>query len=242
MGLFDKVMDDWLGDPLGTYHAEAEAKGAATAGIARQEEALDTLRSDLAPFVEAGIGGLEGLDPYSQVGTEALAQQRAYLGLEGPEAQQAFISGVTDSPEMAELTRQGEEAILRGGSATGGLRGGNVQGALAQYAPGVMMNLLNQKYDRLGGLTGLGYQTATNLAQMGQASAAGQGAAGLSTAGAVQGLLGARADAAGSGAAGSLGALTGLVPGLMGGRSLSQVGTNLSRIGGDIGGYMGFGL
>lgn len=239
MGIFDKVMDDWLGDPFGSYHAEAEAKGAATEGIARQEQALDQLRSDLAPFREAGLGALEGFEQYRSAGDDALAQQRAYLGLDGPEAQQAFIEAVSASPELAELTRQGEEAMLQNASATGGLRGGNIQGALAQYRPQILMSLLDQKYSRLGGLAGAGLQTTSNLAQLGQASAAQQGTAGLNTAGAVSGLLGQRAATAGSGAAGSLGAVVGLAPSLLGGRSLGQVGQNLGRIGGDVRGFMG---
>jgi len=61
--------------------------------------------------------------------------------------------------------------MLQQASATGGLRGGNVQGALAQFRPNILNQFLTQQYERLGG-----------LARVGQTSAAGVGAAGMETA------------------------------------------------------------
>jgi hypothetical protein len=69
------------------------------------------------------------------------------------------------------LAQQGEEAILQNASATGGLRGGNVQGALAQFRPALLNQFLEQQYTRLGDLT-----------KVGQASAAGVGASGITSA------------------------------------------------------------
>jgi hypothetical protein len=69
------------------------------------------------------------------------------------------------------MTQQGENAILQNASATGGLRGGNVQAALSQFRPQALNALIEQQYGRLGG-----------LAQLGQASAAGQGAQGMQSA------------------------------------------------------------
>lgn len=80
---------------------------------------------------------------------------------------------------MLAMTQQGENAILQQGSATGGLRGGNTQGALAQFRPQMLSNLINQQYGRLGGIT-----------QMGQASAAGVGAAGMQSGAQIADLLG----------------------------------------------------
>jgi hypothetical protein len=59
---------------------------------------------------------------------------------------------------------------LQQAAATGGLRGGNIQAALAQFRPQVLSGLIEQQYGRLGGLT-----------QLGQASAAGVGSAGMQT-------------------------------------------------------------
>jgi hypothetical protein len=115
------------------------------------------------------------------------------IGVSGAEAQQAAINAIEQGPEFAALTRQGEEAILQSAAATGGLRGGNVQGALAQFRPQVLSQLIEQQYNRLGGLASIGQnaavgvgnagmQTGTNisnlLAQQGAARAGGTLASG----------------------------------------------------------------
>jgi len=69
--------------------------------------------------------------------------------------------------------------LLQRASATGGLRGGNIQGALAQFRPQLLSSLIDQQYGRLGGMTALGQQ-----------SAAGVGTAGLQTGVNVANLLG----------------------------------------------------
>lgn len=138
---------------------------AADAGIAEQRRQFEAMQAILAPYV--------------QTGTDAMGQMRALNGLDGPEAQAAAMASISNSPEMAAMAQQGENAILQQGSATGGLRGGNIQGALGQFRPQMLSNLINQQYGRLGG-----------LAQMGQASAAGVGAAGMQTGANIADLLG----------------------------------------------------
>jgi hypothetical protein len=110
------------------------------------------------------------------------------VGLRGPEEQAAFIAQQEQSPIFQALARQGEEAMAQNASATGGLRGGNLQGALAQFRPALLNQFLEQQYGRLGG-----------LAQMGQASAAGVGSAGMTSASNIGNLLG-QAGAARAGA------------------------------------------
>lgn len=111
------------------------------------------------------------LNPYVSAGTPALQAQMAALGLSGPEAQQEFVTQQEQSPFFQSLAQQGESAILQNASATGGLRGGNVQGALAQFRPALLNQFLEQQYSRLGDLT-----------KVGQASAAGVGASGITSA------------------------------------------------------------
>ena len=111
------------------------------------------------------------LNPYVSAGTPALQAQMAALGLSGQEAQQAYVTEQEQSPIFQALARQQEEALLQNASATGGLRGGNVQGALAQFRPQLLNQFLEQQYGRLSGLS-----------QLGQASAAGVGAAGMQSA------------------------------------------------------------
>ena len=137
---------------------------AARLGIAEQRVQSERLQELLAPYTEAGVGALGG--------------QQALLGLAGPEAQQQAISGIERSPYFEALARQGEGAILQQASATGGLRGGNVQGALAQFRPQMLQQLIESQYSKLGGLS-----------QLGQASAAGVGAAGQQTGSNIANLL-----------------------------------------------------
>ena len=110
------------------------------------------------------------MKPYVGTGTTALGQQAALIGVSGPEAQQKAINALQQGPEFNALVQQGENAILQSAAATGGLRGGNVQGALAQFRPQVLSSLIEQQYNRLGGLS-----------TMGQNAAAGVGTAGMQT-------------------------------------------------------------
>jgi len=128
------------------------------------------------------------LQPYTQAGTGALAQQQALLGMGTPEAQQQAINALQSGPQFQALQQQGENAILQNASATGGLRGGNVQGALAQFRPALLSGLIDQQYSRLGG-----------LASLGQNAAAGVGNAGMSTGANVANLLGRQGAAAAGG-------------------------------------------
>lgn len=128
---------------------------ASNAAIAEQRRQFDAMQKLLQPYVEAGTG--------------AVSQQSALAGAQGPEAQRAAIDAISQSPEMQALVQQGENAILQNASATGGLRGGNVQGTLAQFRPQMLSNLINQQYSRLGGLTGIGQASAAGVGAAGQA-------------------------------------------------------------------------
>ena len=119
------------------------------------------------------------LKPYTEAGTPALEAQQAFLGLKGPEAERAAIKRISGGETFQALAKQGEEAMLQRASATGGLRGGNIQGALAQFRPQLLSSLIEEQYGRLGGMT-----------QLGQRSAAGVGAAGMETGTNVANLLG----------------------------------------------------
>jgi len=157
--------------------AASTQAAASEAGIAEQRRQFDIVQKLLKPYVEAGTGAIEGLEPFAAAGVPALQAQQALLGLAGPEAQRQAIQQLSTSPQMQALVEQGENALLQRASATGGLRGGNVQAALAQFRPQLLSELIGQQYSRLGGLTALGQETTSNLARLGQASAAGTGAA-----------------------------------------------------------------
>jgi hypothetical protein len=121
------------------------------------------------------------LAPYAAAGTPALQAQQSLLGLQGPEAERAAIERISGGETFKALAGQGEEALLQRASATGGLRGGNIQGALAQFRPQLLSSLIEQQYGRLGGMTSLG-----------QASAAGVGSAGMQTGTNISNIYGAQ--------------------------------------------------
>ena len=143
--------------------AETQAS-AAGAGIEEQRRQFDAMQ--------------ELLKPYTEAGTPALEAQQAFLGLRGPEAERAAIDRIRGGETFKALSQQGEEAMLQRASATGGLRGGNIQGALAQFRPQLLSSLIEEQYGRLGGIT-----------KLGQSSAAGVGAAGMETGTNVSNLL-----------------------------------------------------
>jgi hypothetical protein len=134
-------------------------------GIDEQRRQFDELRKLLQPYTEAGL--------------PALKQQQALLGLEGQEAQQAAISAIENQPGFQSMVQQGENAMLQNASATGGLRGGNLQGAMAQFRPQMLAQAIQDQYSRLGGMTSLGQQ-----------SAAGVGTAGMQTGRGISDLFG----------------------------------------------------
>lgn len=144
-------------------------------GIFEQRRQFDLTRQTLSPFISAGAGALAQFQPYQQTGTQALDAIRALSGLSGYGQQQQAVSAIERSPLFGSLAKQGEEAILQRASATGGLRGGNVQAALAQFRPAMLQQLIEQQYARLGGLAGSGLSAAERLAGFGQSSAAMQG-------------------------------------------------------------------
>ena len=159
--------------------------GAAEAGVAEQRRQFDALQALLKPYTEAGL--------------PALQQQQALLGLQGPEAEQAAIERIRGGETFQALAQQGEEALLQRASATGGLRGGNIQGALAQFRPALLNQAIEQQYGRLGGMTTLG-----------QRSAAGVGAAGMESGTNVANLLAQQGAARAGGELGEAKAFSGL--------------------------------
>lgn len=136
-----------------------EARRIAQAGGAQQAQL-----QQLAGFAP---GALAQQAQFAQAGVEALQQQRALSGAAGPQAQQQAIAAIEQSPEFQAAVQQGESAILQNASATGGLRGGNVQAALAQYRPQLLNQFIQQKYQQLGGLAQSGLETARGITALG---------------------------------------------------------------------------
>ncbi len=156
----------------------ADAQSAASeAGIAEQRRQFDAVQKLLSPYANAGTG--------------ALSAQQDLAGLNGVDAQQKAISALQSGPQFTAMLKQGENSILQNASATGGLRGGNTQGALAQFSPQLLAQTINDQYGRLGGLTSIGQnaaamtgnagmQTGNSIAALLQQQGAAQAGAALS--------------------------------------------------------------
>lgn len=207
------------------------AKAAANTQTAAQGQAIeeqrrqfDVIRELLKPYVEAGKPDLT--QPYIGAGPGALEAMQGLVGLRGAAEQKAAIEQIKQSADYKELARQGEEAILQNASATGGLRGGNIQGALAQFRPALLNQLIESRYGKLAGLTSLGASSAQNLLGIGQASAAGTAGAGQQSASNIGNLLAAQGQAQ---AAGQIGAANAFAQG---------AGGITSAIGGGVQNYM----
>lgn len=190
----------------------------AQAGIDAQQQQFDQVRELLAPYVQGG--------------NKAFAGQQDLAGLNGNDAQGSAIAALRASPQFQSLLKSGETSILANASATGGLRGGNTQAALAQFSPALLSQLITDQYGRLGG-----------IASIGQNAAAGVGNAGMQTGGAISGLLqqqgAAQAGAAlagGNANAGMANTFAGAL-GMLG--SSGALGRLFGGTGGTAGGYTG---
>jgi hypothetical protein len=200
---------DFIGDVVGGITGAKQAgqaaeragevqAGAAREAIEEQRRQFDKLVEIMAPFVAVGAPAVEAMRPFEEAGLRAFQQQQALSGLLGERAQRDAIATLERAPEFQALTRQGEEALLQRASATGGLRGGNVQAALAQFRPQMLQQQIETQLGRLGGFAGTGLGVSGTLLKTGQASAAGQAAAGMESAGQIGDLL-AQAGAARAG-------------------------------------------
>lgn len=200
----------------GVVSADAQRKAGNRAADAQQNAANQGIEQQNMRF--AAMQKL--LEPYAAAGTKSLAGQQDLLGLNGNDAQAAAIQALQGSPQFKALLEQGENSILANASATGGLRGGNTQAALAQYSPQLLAATINDQYAKLGGITSIGQnaaamtgnagmQTGNNITSLlGQVGSAQAGAA-LSQGRATAGYANALTSAVGSYFGGGFGGLGG---------------------------------
>lgn len=136
--------------------ADAQVKAAQMA-IDEQRRQYDVSRGDFMPFMQAGqqaIGGLSEL-----------------IGLDGEAQQQTAIDALRGGPLYGSLYRNGEEALLQNGAATGGLRGGNMQRGLLDFGSDVLSNVYQNQVGNLSSVAGLGSGAIGSVAGLGQNAA-----------------------------------------------------------------------
>ncbi len=155
MGLFS-----FVGGLIGAGKAKKASKKAEAAqleylnkAIGEQQRQFDVTRQDYAPYLQSGLGGLTALSDL--------------IGINGADAQSAGLVNVQNSPMLASVIRNGEEALLANASATGGLRGGNIQRGLADFRSDAFADQLNQQIARLAGLAGLGQGATDSVSAFG---------------------------------------------------------------------------
>ena len=156
-----------------------------------------TASNEAAAAQQAGISEAQGqLQPFASAGQDATQAQAALSGALGPEAQRAAVAELEGSPMFQSLVQQGEQGILQNASATGGLRGGNVQGALAQFAPQMLNQQIQQRFANLGGIAGRGLAASQQTAELATSSGNVEASRGLAGYNLQRGFLG---DVAGFG-------------------------------------------
>ncbi len=133
------------------------------ADIAQRQKQFEAIQALLKPYVDSG--------------TNALGKQGDLIGLNGAAPQKSAIDALQSSPMFQSLLKRGENSILANASATGGLRGGNTQAALAQFSPNLLAQTIQQQFQNLGGLTSVGQNAAAGVGNAGMTTANGVGAA-----------------------------------------------------------------
>lgn len=184
--------------------AAAAQTAADQAAIAEQQRQYNTTRSDLMPWQKAGKGALGDIGDL--------------IGINGVNAQQRGISSLQTSPLYQSLFNNGQNTLLANAAATGGLRGGNTQLALADFGRDTLSAVIQNQLQNLSGVSGAG-----------QNAAAQTGAAGSNSANAISNLLSnsgtAQANAAlasGAAQAGAINSAVGAISGLSGNRDVTN--------------------
>ena len=161
-------------------------KDASKQSTALQKEQYAQGLEEVAPFKELGIGAIPKLSAAANEPITPFAYRDP----------SQYLTTYFNSPEYQALNTQAQDQILRGASATGGLRSGGSNVSLANIAPTLGINALNRvnqqdatayginqgaktdQFNRLYGLVNMGANVASGNQSQGAmvASQAGQNA------------------------------------------------------------------
>lgn len=122
------------------------------------------------------VGGTPGSTNYTVNGqtfntmqeAQAFADANRTGGVSATDAQRNAINGLANGENFQALVQQGEYGLMANAAATGGLRGGDTQGALAQYRPAMLQGLIDRQLASLGGIAANGQAAATNTGSAAQ--------------------------------------------------------------------------
>lgn len=152
MSFIKKGFDALTGKTAAKEASKAQQQGT-EAGMAEQRRQFDALQALMKPYVESGTG--------------ALQSQNNLLGLNGFDKQQGAIGNIENSPFFKSQYQQAENALLQNASATGGLRGGNTQEALADNRSNMLFSNVQQQLQNLSGVASNGQSAAAGLGGQG---------------------------------------------------------------------------
>ena len=148
MSFIKKGFDSLTGKTAAKKAGEAQ-QYATEQGMEEQRRQFDIMQQLMNPYVQAGQQGLSG--------------QQDLLGLNGFDKQQGAIGNIENSPFFKSQYQQAENALLQNAAATGGLRGGNFQEALADNRSNMLFNNVNQQLQNLSGVASNGQSAAAGL-------------------------------------------------------------------------------
>jgi hypothetical protein len=167
MGLFGGLLQGLggiLGMGLGAKqnahaiaHATNQQIGGINQAIGEQQGQMAQNRTDEAP--------------YTGFGTSSIGALGDLLGLNGPDKAAAAIAALKASPLYTSLFNTGQEAVLQNASATGGVRGGNTQGALYELGSNTLSDVIQNQIKNLFGGASIGQQSTGQLINVNQQGA-----------------------------------------------------------------------
>ncbi len=148
MGLFSGGLSLVTG-LLGAQNATKTANQARDAQVNANNQAIGTYQNTLNSINQS-------LSPYTSQGSAATTMEGNALGLNGADAQQKAYDSIQSQPGFQTQLKLGQNAVLQNASATGGLRGGNVQQSLANFAPQLLQQYLGNMMSGWQGLSSQG--------------------------------------------------------------------------------------
>lgn len=134
--------------------AEAARLEAINKGIAESARQFDITQKN---FASEQAFGEKGIAAYSDL-----------VGFNGEDAQASAIGNLRNSPLYQSLFNNGRDAILANASATGGLRGGNIQDGLARFSADTLASVIENQLGRYGSAINVGSGADTTIGAFGE--------------------------------------------------------------------------
>jgi hypothetical protein len=106
-----------------------------------------------------------GMNPYLQAGQQGVMGQQSLLAGGPTQFNRMTPDQIMAGPEYQAMIREGENALLQNASATGGLRGGDTQNALANFRQNTLAQLIGTEFDR--GMQTANFNEGARMNQMG---------------------------------------------------------------------------